>query len=315
MNNWYVYRHIRKDTNQPFYIGIGSRANYARSRDGIRTRKRNPIWQRIAEKTEFEIDILLEDLSKVEASAKEQEFIKLYGRIDMDGGTLANMTDGGDGVWNSPRSKETKAKLRLARLGAKNPMFGKHPSQETLRKRSASMTGKKFSEERKEMQSITNTQRKPVLVYRHSNREFIGEYRGVAEACRQLGMFKDNPKASIVAHCNTTRVQVKGFVFIFKGDVQRLAEWRLGTILFNGLRTNRTDLFYQQQAFGVKLVNRVSGRRQKITFSRPASRDELPTVEDRKKLLISLTGGNLPIKNRQRYAEWAEKQAKHTFGL
>ena len=28
----YVYRHIRLDKNEPFYIGIGSDANYSRSR-------------------------------------------------------------------------------------------------------------------------------------------------------------------------------------------------------------------------------------------------------------------------------------------
>jgi hypothetical protein len=30
-NNWYVYRHIRLDKNEPFYIGIKNKKNYARA--------------------------------------------------------------------------------------------------------------------------------------------------------------------------------------------------------------------------------------------------------------------------------------------
>lgn len=31
MNNWYVYRHIRLDKNEPFYIDIGCKKQYARA--------------------------------------------------------------------------------------------------------------------------------------------------------------------------------------------------------------------------------------------------------------------------------------------
>lgn len=31
MNKWYVYKHIRLDTNEIFYIGIGSIMNYKRA--------------------------------------------------------------------------------------------------------------------------------------------------------------------------------------------------------------------------------------------------------------------------------------------
>jgi hypothetical protein len=53
----YVYRHIRRDTDQVFYVGIGSDKNYYRSRTKS---KRNPIWRRIVDKTEYDIEIVLD---------------------------------------------------------------------------------------------------------------------------------------------------------------------------------------------------------------------------------------------------------------
>ena len=43
---------------------------------------------------------MLEDLNKEEAIKKEIEFIKLYGRINLKTGVLANLTDGGEGSQN-----------------------------------------------------------------------------------------------------------------------------------------------------------------------------------------------------------------------
>ncbi len=46
-------------------------------------------------------------------------------------------------------SLETKRKLSEAKLGEKNPMFGKRPSKETRKKMSKAKKGKKLSEETK----------------------------------------------------------------------------------------------------------------------------------------------------------------------
>ena len=46
----YVYQHIRKDTNKPFYIGIGSDFNFYRANKFL---GRNEIWKRIKNKTEI----------------------------------------------------------------------------------------------------------------------------------------------------------------------------------------------------------------------------------------------------------------------
>lgn len=110
----YVYRHIRKDTNKPFYIGIGNIANYARaySRSG-----RNKIWYNIVAKTDFEIEIILDDCSWEEACSKEIEFISFYGRICNGTGVLCNMTDGGEGVCGL--SQSARDIIRKSRLGKK----------------------------------------------------------------------------------------------------------------------------------------------------------------------------------------------------
>ena len=212
-NNWYVYRHIRLDKNEPFYIGIGNKKNYARAYQ-IKPDRRNQIWFKIFSKTDIEIEIILDNLTKLQASEKEKEFIKLYGRKDLNSGCLCNMTDGGDGIWNCLRSDETKNKLREQKLGSKNPMFGKTQSVETKLKKSISLTGQKRSDDVKKKQSLSSIksgQAKSVDVFKYDNGEYVGRYYAIAEACRVLGFYHSNSKAVLVA--KGKRNQTHGYVF------------------------------------------------------------------------------------------------------
>lgn len=113
----YVYRHIRLDKNEPFYIGIGIKANYARA---TQTHGRNRIWKAIVAKTAYEIEIVFDDITWERANEKEMEFIALYGRICNGTGILANLTAGGDGRRGIPHSDETKALMREKMKGNKN---------------------------------------------------------------------------------------------------------------------------------------------------------------------------------------------------
>ena len=111
----YLYRHIRLDKNEPFYIGIATHLKRAYDKSS----RKNKIWQSIVNKTPYEIEVLFNDLTREQALEKEKEFIDLYGRIDKKTGTLCNLTDGGEdftGLWNKGRkaSEETKAKQREA---------------------------------------------------------------------------------------------------------------------------------------------------------------------------------------------------------
>lgn len=110
----YIYRHIRLDTNQPFYIGIGSDKSFKRAYDKKRP---NPYWNNIVNNTEYEVEILLDELSWEEACKKEIEFISLYGRKNNNTGILSNMTDGGEGTKGRKVSDEYRQKLSLRNIG------------------------------------------------------------------------------------------------------------------------------------------------------------------------------------------------------
>lgn len=122
---FYLYHHIRLDKNEVFYIGISRHNKRYKYKRAAQKDKRNPIWKNIVAKTDFKYEILLEsdDISVIKA--KEIELIAKYGKIRDCTGSLANITDGGEGT------------------------FGYKPSKEVLEKQSARMKGKKHSEETK----------------------------------------------------------------------------------------------------------------------------------------------------------------------
>lgn len=113
----YVYKHIRKDTNEVFYIGIGIRLSRVYSKYS-----RNKFWKNIVRRVGFEYEIIDSDMSWESACELEKKLIKHYGRRDLNEGTLVNMTDGGDGVINRKgwtHSEETKLKISKANKGRK----------------------------------------------------------------------------------------------------------------------------------------------------------------------------------------------------
>ncbi len=152
-----VYRHIRLDKNEPFYIGIGKTEKRAYEKI-----KRNQFWHNVIAKTNYEVEILFDDLSWENAEEKEKEFIKLYGKRDNNTGCLVNITDGGGGTLGArhneesrrkigeesrnrkrtPRSAETKEKLRLANLGKVGNRLGSKVSEETKLKLRLANLGK-----------------------------------------------------------------------------------------------------------------------------------------------------------------------------
>jgi hypothetical protein len=134
----YVYRHIRLDENLPFYIGIGSDESFSRSREKCR---RSELWNKIAAKTEYRVEILFDDLTWEEAKQKEIEFIALYGRIDKGLGSLTNLTDGGEGTLGVIVSKEKRELFSRVHSG-------KVTSPEVRKKISDTLKSKPKDEER-----------------------------------------------------------------------------------------------------------------------------------------------------------------------
>lgn len=133
----YVYRHIRLDKNEPFYIGIG------KSRYRATTKwNRNNLWDKIVSKTDWYVDILFDDVDWDFACKKEKEFIKLYGRININTGILSNMTDGGDGTLGHVKSDEEIEAMRIRGRKQKGHWKGKKMSEEARLRMSISMKGR-----------------------------------------------------------------------------------------------------------------------------------------------------------------------------
>lgn len=107
----YLYRHIRTDRNEVFYIGIGLTLERAYTDIG-----RSVYWKRVVNKTSYEVEILFDDLTWQEACVKEMEFIHLYGRKTLKTGTLVNLTAGGDG-FRSKHLLSSKEKISSKKKG------------------------------------------------------------------------------------------------------------------------------------------------------------------------------------------------------
>jgi hypothetical protein len=142
-----LYRHIRTDLNVPFYIGIGNSISRAYSKT-----HRNKYWISIVGKTSYEIEILFDNITYGFAKEKEKEFIDLYKRKE-DGGTLCNITRGGDGVLGIKHTKEAREKMGAPNKGKTISEWhkkrisefhkGKIISEETKRKMSEKAKGEK----------------------------------------------------------------------------------------------------------------------------------------------------------------------------
>jgi hypothetical protein len=146
----YLYRHIRLDTNEVFYVGIGTFKKRCFEKG-----KRNSFWKNVVAKTPYRVDIIFDDIDREFALQKKIEFISIYGRRDLGKGTLVNLTNGGDeggGQENKGRkaSEETRRKLREAK---KN-----HPplSEEARKRISEANKGRVVSEETRKKLSILN---------------------------------------------------------------------------------------------------------------------------------------------------------------
>ena len=166
----YVYRHIRLDTEQPIYIGIGSDASYIRAAS---IKYRNKHWVNVYNKHGMRMEILVDELTRDQACEKEKEFIKLYGRLNNKTGILVNMTDGGEGAFGTVFTQEQRDAISKRIKGIKHPPrsdafremisfvnTGRTASKETRKKLSIAAKGRTHTEETKNKLSIVLTGKK-----------------------------------------------------------------------------------------------------------------------------------------------------------
>lgn len=113
----YIYQHIRLDKNEVFYIGKGihKSKNYKFYR-AFDKKRRNNIWKSITTKTDYEVEILYQNLTEQKCFEIEISLISKYGKIYNKTGSLANYTDGGEGQLrfykNTKEQKESATKAR-----------------------------------------------------------------------------------------------------------------------------------------------------------------------------------------------------------
>lgn len=112
-NNCYLYFHIRNDTQEIFYVGIGVGKSYKRAFDKS---NRNKFWQNITNKIDYTVRIVYDRLSWDKARQREIKLIKLLGRRDLKTGSLVNLTEGGDGSYKRIVTSETRDKIRQYQL-------------------------------------------------------------------------------------------------------------------------------------------------------------------------------------------------------
>ena len=198
----YLYRHIRLDKNEPFYIGIGTKSDrkhpnlkseYRRAYETIR--KESSIWNKIINKTEYDVEILFESDNYDFIKEKEIEFIILYGRISKNTGCLANLTDGGDGsVGYKPSQKQIEKHRQF--------MLGRKQSKETILKRNKSRKGYKHTEETK--RKMSKSHKGKIVEKKHFKKLIEGGIKHRSKPISQYDLngkfIKNWPSATVAAN-------------------------------------------------------------------------------------------------------------------
>jgi group I intron endonuclease len=193
-----VYRHIRLDTNDVFYIGVGKNEKRAYEINF----RRNSYWRNIIKNTKYKVEITHKDICYEEALSIEKYLISFYGRSNKNEGTLCNLTDGGEGTLGILVSEETRNKFR----GENNYMFGKTHSEE-VRERMVNIitekmknpeVRKRISDKKKGTITSENVKIKLIKsspkrkeIYQISNNELI-KYDSIRQAAKILKISRKN---------------------------------------------------------------------------------------------------------------------------
>ena len=107
---YYIYSYLRED-NSPYYIGKGKEQRaYTKGRNEVRPPKDKSL-----------VRILKDNLTEQEAFEVEKLYILMFGRKDNGTGILRNKTDGGEGPSGRIDSEETRRRKSQSLTGRKIP--------------------------------------------------------------------------------------------------------------------------------------------------------------------------------------------------
>ena len=201
---YYLYRHIRLDKDQPFYIGIGHNTENSHGYNRAFSKKRRSnFWKQIVNKTDYEVEILMESENESFIFEKEIEFVKLYGRRDLNLGTLVNLTNGGRGTTKVILSEKNKYNNRTRNIGLVHSTESK----------------KLMSEGAKRSWSLNKKSRKPITtILQYDNRgNFVKECK-IKDITRELNILESNISFACNSKRKTGLIQIGGFYWRKKED-------------------------------------------------------------------------------------------------
>lgn len=140
-NNYYVYvyldprkpgKFVYEEYNfeyEPIYIGKGTRRRMWHHLQN-RLKVNKPFYAKLNKIIKLGHEPifykLIENISEENSLEYEKKLITLIGRVDLETGSLCNMTEGGDKGFS--RTLEARKKLSLSKMGEKNPQYGKTTS-------------------------------------------------------------------------------------------------------------------------------------------------------------------------------------------
>jgi hypothetical protein len=124
---FYVYEHIRPDTNQVFYVGKGSKNR------AFNKFRNNPYWNNVVNKVKtFKVKFIATNLDEELALLVEQERIDQLKRLGI---SLTNLTDGGGGIAGLKHTDKARKGMSdncsmkrpetVAKISGENSLFAK----------------------------------------------------------------------------------------------------------------------------------------------------------------------------------------------
>jgi hypothetical protein len=206
---FYVYEHIRLDTNQVFYVGKGKKTRMQSSSD------RNKYWHNVVNKAGFKA------VKIVEHSDEELVLLAEIERIDQCrklGYKLCNITDGGQGISGLKHSEESKRKMSESR---KDIVPHLHTEETKQRIREAN-TGVVFTEERKNKIRLKAVGRKMAAETKDKLRVIGKNFKHSEETLKRMSEIQRAMPKTKCPHCN------------FVGNAGNVSRWHLDRCKFKG---------------------------------------------------------------------------------